>query len=62
MKNLQQIIDTYNDEAVLLQHEEDETCYIISNFPDKLHQSIKDYVNCHYEVYNQDNYSITFKI
>ncbi len=61
MKNLNLIIKKYNSEAEIFQHEEDEECFICSNFPEKLEQPIKDYIECHSNVLYSDYYSITFK-
>lgn len=68
MKELKQIISKYDPKAIVVGFKETEPTeikkggwYTITAYPESLHQCIKDYVECHYRVIKEDNFSITFR-
>lgn len=68
MKDLKRIISKYDTKASVSGFKEIEPTeikkggwYTVSTFPELLHQCIRDYVECHYQVIKEDLCSITFK-
>lgn len=59
MEKLKTVIKKYNSDAVVIPVEND--VFICSNYPYRLEQPIKDYIDCNYKVIYQDLHSINFK-
>lgn len=61
LENVERVIKKHCPDAVLVKSRRH--VYAIGNFPNQLPEPIKDYINCHFEVLEDesDSKTITFK-
>ncbi len=59
VESIEAIIKKYNSEAIIAPGKN--KVFFCTNFPEPVEQPILDFIDCHYEVIEQNQFSIRFR-